>query len=156
MSLGQATATKRAFEGRQGSPDDPTEWCLLPPDKTTTVYSLQVGASIGDVETLRPIWRKWAYSLDNDIDNYLYIITHDPAVLRPYVVTVYADGIARAMLIGQVRQQRASSVVSFVNISGPNVKVLQIKKGGRMGGPSPTIDRLLALELLKATNSGEV
>jgi hypothetical protein len=34
--------------------------------------------------------------------------------------------------------------------------VLEIKKGGRMGRPSPVIDKLLALELLRATKSGEV
>ena len=36
------------------------------------------------------------------------------------------------------------------------MRVLEIKKGGRMGQPSTEIDRVLALELFKATQSGAI
>lgn len=118
--------------------------------------SVQVATTIPDIEELRPWWRKWAHSLDTDVDYFLHNLKNDPEILRPYAITAYKDGIPQAMLLGQVRKRRASSVVFFVNILGPQVRVLEIKKGGRMGQPSPVIDRLLALELLKAAKSGDV
>jgi hypothetical protein len=45
-------------------------------------------------------------------------------------------------------------VVSFVNISGPDQRVLEISKGGGMGLPSAAADRLLALQLLEAMKHG--
>jgi hypothetical protein len=108
------------------------------------------------VETLRPLWKIWANSLDTDLDFYLHQLSQDSTALAPYVITVYSDGIARAMLVGQIRKQKASAVISFVNIPGPTMRVLEIKKGGRMGQDSQEIDRMLAMALFKATQSGAI
>lgn len=119
-------------------------------------YSVQIATTLDAIEALRPTWRKWAHSLDTDIDYFLHDMAHDPGSLRPYVITVFNEGIAQGMLVGRIRKRRAASVVSFINIPGPRAKVLEIKKGGRMGRPSSVIDKLLALKLLKATRGGEV
>ena len=140
----------------QGSLDKPSDWCPLGPEMTAGKYSVQIATTLDAIEALRPTWRRWAHSLDTDIDYFLYDMTHDPESLHPYVVAVYNEGIPQAMLVGKVKNRRAASVVSFVNIPGPRARVLEIKKGGRMGRPSPVIDKLLALELLKATKSGDV
>jgi len=119
-------------------------------------YSATVATDIAAVEALRPLWRLWTDSLDTDLDFFLHQLSHDSSALAPYVITVYNEGIARAMLVGQVKKRRASTVVSFVNIPGPTMRVLEIKKGGRIGQQSQTIDRMLATELFKSTQSGEV
>jgi hypothetical protein len=119
-------------------------------------YSVQVATNISAVEALRPVWKKWANSLDADLDYYLHQLSQNSTVLEPYVITIYNDGIARAILVGQVRKRRASVVVSFVNIPGPAERVLEIEKGGRIGQLSSTVDRIMALELLKAIRSGQV
>ncbi len=126
------------------------------PGSRRATYSVQIATTLDAIEALRPTWRKWAHSLDTDIDYFLHELAHGPGSPRPYVITVYNEGIAQAMLVGRIRKRRAASVVSFVNIPGPRAKVLEIKKGGRMGRPSPVIDRLLALELLKASRGGDV
>ncbi len=156
MSPAQAVAQVRETLPLQSSLDGHSDWCPLVPEVAAGRYSLQVATTLDAIEALRPTWRKWAHSLDTDIDYFLHNLTHDSGSLRPYVITAFNDGIAQAMLVGQVRKRRVSSVVSFVNIPGPRARVLEIKKGGRIGRPSPVIDKLLALELLKATGSGAV
>src|SRR5580704_17114557 len=119
-------------------------------------YSVKLATDSNAVKALRPQWRIWANSLDTDLDFFLHQLSQDSTALAPYVITVYDEGIARAMLVGRIRKQRASTVVSFVNVPGPAMRVLEIKKGGRMGQQSEAIDGLLATELLKAARSGEV
>jgi hypothetical protein len=119
-------------------------------------YSVRIATNINAVEALRAVWSKWANSLDTDMDFYLHQVSQNSTAVEPYVITMYNDGIARAMLVGQIRKRRASSVVSFVKIPGPTERVLEIRKGGRLGQPSSAIDRALALELLRATKSGQV
>ena len=115
-----------------------------------------LATTIQGVEELRPIWTEWPNGLDTDIDYYLHNLGSDPNILRPHVITIWEAGIAQAMLVGQVRRQRVSTMVSFVRLWGPNAKVLEIINGGRMGRQSSTIDRLLALELLKTSDGGDV
>jgi hypothetical protein len=111
---------------------------------------------VDEIEALRSTWEKWSHALDTDIDYFLHCLAHNPGNPRPYVITVWNAGVARAMLVGQIRQRQAYSVVSFVKVPGPQAKVLEIKKGGRMGQPSVAMDRLLALELLRLTKNGGV
>lgn len=155
--MSPAQGVSQALEPRhlKGSLDSYSDCCPLVPEGAGE-YSVQIATTLDAIEALRPTWRKWAHCLDTDIDYFLYDMTHDPESLHPYVVAVYNDGILQAMLLGKVKNRRAASVVSFVNISGPRGKVLEIKKGGRMGRPSPAIDKLLAVELLKATKGGRV
>jgi Acetyltransferase (GNAT) domain len=155
MSPAQATSRVRDTRLLQAPVEKSSDWCPLIPEAAGR-YSVQVATTLDAVEALRPIWRKWSHSLDTDIDYFLFDMTHDPESLHPYVVTVYNDGVPQAMLVGKVKNRKASSIVSFVNISGPRARVLEIKKGGRMGRPSAAIDNLLALELLAASKSGRV
>jgi hypothetical protein len=138
------------------SVDGISESCRAPRETAAGGYSVRVATDIGAVETLRPLWKIWANSLDTDLDFYLHQLNQDSTALAPYVITVYSDGIARAMLVGQIRKQKASAVISFVNIPGPTMRVLEIKKGGRMGQDSQEIDRMLAMALFKATQSGAI
>jgi len=156
MSPSQGVSQAQEPRQFQGLLDNPSEWCPLAPELAAGSYSVQLATTVRAIEALRPTWRKWAHSLDTDIDYFLHNLTHDAGSPRPYVITVCHEGIAHAMLVGQIRRLRAFSVVSFINIPGPHARVLEIKKGGRMGPPSPAIDKLLAWELLKVTRSGEV
>lgn len=139
-----------------GSVEGISESCRSPEETAAGEYSLRLTTDIGALEALRPFWTKWANSLDTDLDFFLHQLRQDPMALAPYVITVYGDGIARAMLVGQIRKQRASTVISCVNIPGPTMRVLEIKKGGRMGRPSQEIDRMLAMELSKAARNGAI
>jgi CelD/BcsL family acetyltransferase involved in cellulose biosynthesis len=60
------------------------------------------------------------------------------------------------MLVGHIKTQLASAIVSFVKVSGPEVRVLEIMHGGLMGHTSAALDKLLASELLKIVESGAV
>lgn len=156
MSRTESISQRREAFDDQDPTSSNSESCPLAPEISGAKYVIRTATSIEAVEALRPLWRKWAHCLDTDIDYYLHTLTHDSTILRPYVITVYNDGTPRAMLVGKIRKHRPSTVVSFVNIVGPAVRVLEIKKGGRMGQPSPAVDKMLAAELLKATKSGEV
>lgn len=128
------------------------------PDQQSSVdsFSLEIATSLQAIENLKPLWKKWSRNLDTDLDYYLNSVNNDSTILRPYVITVYQGDAARAMLVGQVKKQRISTVVSFVNIRGPKVRVLEIVNGGRLGDQSPAIDRLLALQLWAAARNGDL
>jgi len=119
-------------------------------------FSVQVAESIPAVEALRHIWNQWSHHLDTDLDYYMHKLRNDSTILRPYVITGFQDGVPQTMLVGQVRKRRVSSVVSFVNIPGPNVKALEVINGGRMGRQSAAIDRLLVRELSSALRNADV
>jgi hypothetical protein len=126
------------------------------PETPPAKYSVRIATTIDEIKALRSVWTKWAVSLESDFDHFLYCVTRDPTVLRPCVIAVSQGDNVRGMLVGHVRTRRAHAIVSFLNIPGPSERVLVIKKGGRIGQPSPEIDRLLASELLKIARSGEV
>ena len=118
--------------------------------------SVRVATSMKEIRDLRPVWRKWTHGLDTDLDYFSHNLKTDSTIQRPHVITIWKDGICQAMLVGYVKKRKVSTVVSFVNIPGPNVHVLEIVRGGRIGRQSSAIDKLLAMELLQAIRSGDV
>jgi Acetyltransferase (GNAT) domain len=124
--------------------------------EVTQQLSVQVADNLPAIEALRPIWTKWTHNLNTDLDYYLDNLNSDSTILQPYVITVSQGGIPQAMLVGQVRQCRVSTVISSVNIRGPKAKVLEVITGGRMGRQSAAIDQLLVLQLRDALREGSV
>src|SRR4029077_11981162 len=104
MSPGQGVAQAQEPRPFQASVDEATEWCPLPPESVLEEYSVQIGTTLEALEALRPVWTKWAHSLDSDIDYFIYNLIHDSSHPRPYVIAVFSEGIAQAMLLGQVRK----------------------------------------------------
>ena len=121
-----------------------------PSEEAAQQLSVQVADSLQTVEAQRPIWTKWTHNLNTDLDYYLDSLNSDSTILHPYVITVSQRGVPQAMLVGQVRKCRVSTVVSSVNIHGPKAKVLEVIMGGRMGRQSAAIDKLLVLQLRNA------
>ena len=119
-------------------------------------YSVGVSTTYREVEALRPFWRKWSQSPESDIDYYLYNVKNDPKTICPFVITVSSGGVTQAALIGQVKRRKISTVVSFVNIPGPDVKMLEVNACARIGSPLPVIDRLLASHLVQCIKRREV
>jgi hypothetical protein len=109
--------------------------------------SVQVADSLSAIEALRPTWRDWTHNLDSDLDYYLHKLKSDSTILRPYVITICRGSIPQAMLVGQVRKRRLSTVVAFVDIYSPKARVLEVLAGGRMGRQSTAIDRLFVRQL---------
>jgi hypothetical protein len=157
MSPSQAVSQESEAFPAQNSLDNLSGWCPLAPELAErSKYSCQVATTIDAIEALTPVCKMWTHSPDTDSNYFLHNLRTDPTILHPYCITVCNEGTPRAMLMGHVRKRRVSAVVSFVNIKGPSVRVLEIKKGARMGQPSRAIDRLFAVELLKAMKSGAV
>lgn len=117
---------------------------------------VQVATTTQAVEDLRPVWRKWTYSIDTDIEYYLHNLGTDPAIVCPYVITICEGGTAQAMLVGVLTKRKVSSVVPFVNIPGPTARVLEVMKAGRVGRQSAVIDKLIALQLSIAVRSEKI
>jgi hypothetical protein len=103
-----------------------------------------------EVEDLRPVWEQWTNGLDTDIDYYLQNLESDRTILHPYVVSVWKGEVPLALQVAQVRRRTASSMVAMVRIQGPSVKLLETVPRGRLGAPSPELDRLLVRQLSKA------
>ena len=128
------------------------------PDRglSTGNWTVSVAASLPAVEKLRPIWEQWAHSPQTEFEYYLHRLRTDSTVLGPCVLTVCRDDVTEAVLVGQVRRQRLSSIISAVNIRGPEVTVLEVVNGGRMGKESDVIDSLLALQLCRVAKGQRV
>lgn len=122
----------------------------------TEKFSVHIATTTKAIEDLRPVWQNWTHSLDTDIDYYLHNLRTDPTIVRPYVITVCEAGIAQAMLVGLLTKRKASAVVSFVSIPGPTARILEIVNGGRVGGQSAAIDKLIALQLSMAIKCEKV
>ena len=121
-----------------------------PSEEAAEQLSVEVADSLPAVAALRPIWTKWTHNLNTDLDYYLDNLNSDSTILNPYVITVSQGGIPQAMLVGQIRKRRVSTVVSSVNIHGPKAKVLEVITGGRIGRQSAAIDKRLAMQLRNA------
>src|SRR5258707_5321009 len=103
--------------------DSDSEWCPLLSEAGAGKYSVTIVTDVQAIAALWPYWRVWAHSLDSDIDYYLHQMKQNSRTLEPYVIAVCSAGIPVAVLIGQIRKRRASSVVSFVTIPGPMERV---------------------------------
>jgi len=156
MTLPQSELRSSEMVDARISGDLSADRCPLEPDMAAGSYRLQVFTTVEAVEALRPVWNLWANSLETDFDYFLNGLTNHGSPSSLCVIVVFHDNVPRAMLIGQVRTRRASAIISFLNIPGPRERVLTIHRGGRMGQPSPMIDKLLASELLKIARSGMV
>lgn len=140
---------------RESSFDDPLGSLPWKSGIEAEGLSVQVAGSMRAVLELRSVWEKWTHCLETDLDYFSHNVENDPTIVRPHVITIWRDGAAQAMLVGYVRKRRVSTVVSFVNIPGPKVNILEIVKGGRVGKQSATIEKALVLELLRSVRSGE-
>ncbi len=118
--------------------------------------SIRVAENLEGVEELRAIWKLWAHSPETDFDYYLYRLQNDSTIVSPYVVTVSEDSIPQAILVGHIRKHRLSATVSFVNIRGPEARVLEIVNGGRLGKESDVIDKIIARQILQCGKSAAV
>jgi len=118
-------------------------------------FTARVATSVDDVERLRSVWSSWTHCLDHDIDYYVYRARNDSTDLRPYVISVYGEGVPQALLVGQVRKYRMSAILADVRIPGPEAEVLEIARGGRLGCQSSDIDKVLMSVLSKAIQNGD-
>jgi hypothetical protein len=118
-------------------------------------FSVRVADSLQSIEELRSLWMKWATRPETDFDCYLHSLKNDP-MRQPFVITVYEGANLLAMLVGQIRQQKLSTVVSFIRVGGHEARMLEILAGGRMGQESTAIDKVLALRLRQTTQNAEV
>jgi hypothetical protein len=114
---------------------------------TQEKLSIRVADTLPALEELRPFWNQWAVNLSTDLDYFLHKLKIDPTVIGPYVLTTWNEGVPQAILVGQIRRHRVSSVISFVNVQGPKVNALEILNGGRLGPQSAASDRLFVLHL---------
>jgi hypothetical protein len=115
--------------------------------------SVSAALTLQSVEKLRWIWKGWARNPETDFDYYVHRLKNDSTILSPCVLTAYEDGLPKAILIGQIRMRKLFATVSFVNIRGPEARVLEIENGGLIGEESDAIDRALAMHILRTAKS---
>jgi Acetyltransferase (GNAT) domain len=130
--------------------------CVLEQAIEKEGYTCQVATDLREVEKLGPVWKSWTSSVDADFEYYLHNLRNDSTILYPYVLVVRQAGIVQTILVGQVKEQKVSTIIAFVNIHGPRAKILEIVNQGRLGRRSPVIDKLLATQLFKELERGIV
>ena len=87
MSLPKKARQEASHKWFASSADWISEPRRAPEETAAAGYSVMLATDIGAVETLRPLWTKWANSLDTDLDFYLHQLSQDSMALAPYVIT---------------------------------------------------------------------
>lgn len=117
---------------------------------------VRVAATLQDVEELRPVWQQWANGLHTDLEHFLQNLKNDSTAIGPYVMSVWQGEIPLGILVGQIKERKASTTISMVQINGPRVRVLEILPKGRLGPASEEVDRLFAAQMALALRKSRV
>ncbi len=117
--------------------------------------TLRVATDWPAVENLLPVWKRWTNGLHTDADYFRQNLTNDPTSVCPYVISAWSGDSPLAILVGQIKERRASTTVAMVQIPGPRMRILEIVTKGRIGPPSSEVDALLATAVTKALRSNQ-
>lgn len=117
---------------------------------------VRVAATLQEVEELRPVWQQWANGLHTDFEHCLQNLKNDSTAIGPYVMSVWQGEIPLGILVGQIKERKASTTISMVQVNGPRVRVLEILPKGRLGPASEEVDRLFAGQIAEALRKSRV
>jgi hypothetical protein len=149
MRLTKSSTNQR--ENLTSWPDpDLTDSVSSKPVTGDCALSVRLAQHVQEVEDLRSFWELWSTGLETDIDYYLENLKNDRTILHPYVFSVWKGDTPQAILVAYVRARRASTIVSMVQVPGPEAKILEIVPAGRLGLPSRDVDKVLVAQLAKA------
>lgn len=125
-------------------------------DFSTEALRVRVATTLPEVEELRSVWQQWANSLHTDLEHYLQNLKNDSTAIGPYVMSVWQGESPLGILVGQIKERKASTTISMVQINGPRVRVLEISPKGRLGPASEDVDRLFAKQMAETLRKSRV
>ncbi|WP_169570456.1 GNAT family N-acetyltransferase [Nocardioides insulae] len=97
-----------------------------------------VASSIREVEALRETWAAAGASrVDSDLDYFLTVVSADPTVIRPWVLTVPLPDAAPGLVVSRLVRQRFDLQVGYRTVPGPRARSLVVSFGGVLGTHGP-------------------
>jgi hypothetical protein len=93
--------------------------------------------TLEQIRSIRPIWEKlqaenWSCTdIEADFERYISVI--DTERCQPYVLLVYRDGAAAAMLIGVREAAAIHCKLGYMTVLKPSLRCLTITHGGYLG-----------------------
>jgi hypothetical protein len=100
------------------------------------LYSIKIAKCIDDIEVLRPAWEKLQWHPDGDIDRYINMLNSRPEIVCPYVLTLYRDGIAVALLICRIEDVPWEFKFGYKKLLTLKARRLAMGYGGILGNLS--------------------
>ena len=123
--------------------------------RSTLGYTVEVTKDEGGVRALREYWRDLPTDPNGDIDFYLTVVRHNPAVQRPYVIIIRKDGALRALLAGRIETQPLQVHLGYKTLSSPPVRFLTLVHGGSLGEDSEESAQLLVKAVMSGLHNRE-
>jgi hypothetical protein len=120
------------------------------------VFDVAAAITYEEVERLRPIWESLQHHLNSDIDFFCTIAKCRDNVLRPHVLVLREDGVAKDLLVGRVEIGDIELRIGYKTVFKIKAKLLVILHRGFLGHEDEFTARKLFEELLNILNRREV
>jgi len=122
----------------------------------TAASTVLVAKTTSQVEA----WRQWwatmpLTNVDADIDYFLSVVAHDPAVVAPYVLRVEAAGQAPVLVVGRLVDERFRARLPGVRIVSLRARALVISFDGVVGATTREQRLAVTAAITDALTSGD-
>ncbi len=116
---------------------------------------IRVFRTIDSLEALRGDWVRLGEHPNADFDYYRSVLESMSDDVRPYVLAVYRDGRASAILAGRIENSRLRPRIGYVTVPGPKIRELVMVHGGLLGEPRAEECDLLMQQVIESMRAGE-
>lgn len=118
-------------------------------------FDVQVFRDIEEIELLRRDWMRLQWHPNADIDYYRAVLESMPQGVQPYVLALFREGVAEAILAGRIEKRRMWIQIGYASVPGPKTRELVFVHGGLLGKPGTAECSLLAKAIFNSLRSGE-
>src|SRR5579875_1637569 len=116
---------------------------------------IRVFRTIDSLEALREDWARLGKHPNADFDYYRSVLESMPGDVSPYVLAVYRDGRAVAILVGRIENSRLRPRIGYMTVPGPRIRELVMVHGGLLGEPRAEECDLLMQQIVESMRAGE-
>jgi hypothetical protein len=96
-------------------------------------YTLTIADTREKIEAIRPTWETLQWHYNADIDYFLLVCEQEKFIYSPYVISIFRDGKAVALIIGRIDSRSIPLRLGYKTFATPSFPALTIVRGGLLG-----------------------
>jgi len=117
--------------------------------------ALRTIRSMGELETLREIWKSWPGTRESDLDFFSSVVRSRGNDCRPHVIVLSRDERPDAILVGLSERTKIPVKLGQITICQPQVNVLEFVHGSLRGTASDENCAALVQQVMRWLDQGE-
>lgn len=121
---------------------------------TADRISFQIICDLGELESVRKLWKSWQKTRDSDIDFFSGVVRSRGASCTPHVIVLFRNDRPDALLVGLKERRKIPIRICSVAIFQPELDVLEFVNGGLLGNDSVQNSTALVQAVMKSLSSG--